>query len=127
LLGGSVNDGQIGPFNLPYRYWLCAGANWMAAVSAGAWTRYDVALYLLINGAAYGADLNGQTYMQNADSQTAAGGSWDGQSIETKFFCEANTTYHVRLLSQNSPASTSYYQHPVHMNMWAYTVGEGVY
>ena len=99
----------------------------MAYVNAANWTRYDVALYLLINGAAYGADLNGQTYMQNADSQSAAGGLWDGQSIETKFFCEASTTYHVRLLTQNSPANVYYYQHPIHINMWAYTVGEGVY
>lgn len=91
------------------------------------WTRYDYAIYLLVGGTAYGPDLNGVTYVQNADSAQVAGGNWEGSSLEAKFYCEANTTYHVRLLSQNSPANIYYYQHPIHMGMFAYTIGEGVY
>ena len=121
---------QLGPYNLPYRYWLNAGANWIA-YSGGSWTRYDVMLRLLINAAAYGPDLNGQAFHQNADSQPGASvdnyPEWQGQSIEAKFFCEANTTYHVRFESQGGGGSVNYFQHPIHMNMWAYTVGEGVY
>jgi hypothetical protein len=118
-------QGQLGPYNLPYRYWLKCGANWIQ-YNGVSWQRYDVAIYLLIGGSAYGNDLNGQTYHQNADSAESTA-TWMGQSIEAHFFCEANTTYHVRFLSQAQGANANYYQHPVHMNMWSYTVGEGVY
>ena len=119
--GGS--DGQLGPFNLPYRYWLNVVVNNIFH-SNTAWTRYDVAIRLVVNGV-YGPDLNGQTYHQNADSEVQT--TWAGQSIEAKFFCEANTNYHVYVLSWNTPAGVSYYQSPGHMSMYAYTVGEGVY
>jgi hypothetical protein len=119
--GGSS---QLGPFNLPYRFWLCAITNQIFN-SAVAWTRYDIVIRLIVNGA-YGADLNGQSLHQNADSETNA--VWAGQSLEAKFYCEANTRYDLQVLTYNTPANQVwYYQSPGHQNMYAYTVGEGVY
>ena len=115
---------QVGPFNLPYRYWLRVGCNDIFDTDTS-WVRYDTQIILLVNGA-YGADLNGQTFHQNAESNEASAG-WQGTSIEATFYCEANVTYYARWLSKNSPGGVYYYQHPAHTNMWAYTVGEGVY
>jgi hypothetical protein len=118
---------QLGPFNLPYRYWLCVGYNNIFAnVSGTGWIRFDIQIKLLVNNTAYGPDINGQTFHQDADSMEYLN-NWEGHSIEAKFFCEANTVYHARVLSRNSPSGVQYYQHPTHSNMWAYTVGEGVY
>ena len=118
------SDGSIGPFNLPYRYWLHAGYN-NIYLNSVAWTRRDVAIRLVVNGS-YGADLNGRDLHQNADSSETVG--WDGNSIEAQFYCEANVAYHVYIVSYNTPASAAnYYRHPNHTNFWAYTVGEGVY
>lgn len=121
MSGGSA---QLGPFNLPYRFWLCAIVN-NIFYSNSAWTRYDIVIRLIVNGA-YGADLNGQSLHQNADSEVQQ--VWAGQSLEAKFFCEANINYHLQNLTYNTPAQpVSYYQSPQHQNMIAYTVGEGVY
>jgi hypothetical protein len=119
----SSGDGRVGPFNLPYRYWLCAIMN-NIFLSAGDWVRYDVALRLVVNGS-YGPDLNGQSLHQNADSNV--NNVWHGQSVEAKFFCEANTNYEVYAVTYNTPSGISYYQAPNHMSLYAYTVGEGVY
>lgn len=116
-------DGSLGPFNLPYRYWLHAGYNNIYACGT-AWTRMDVALRLVVNGS-YGGDLNGRWLHQNADSHEAV--NWEGNSIEAVFYCEANVAYHVYIVSYNSPGGCQYYRHPQHTNFWAYTVGEGVY
>jgi hypothetical protein len=122
---GLADPMQLGPFNLPYRYLLFAAVNMIVYVNA-AWTRYDQQIQLA-NASGEVADLNGISYFQKADSSEAHGGSWVGASIEARFYCEANLPYYVRLLSLSSPANTYYYQHPVHLNMFAYTVGEGVY
>jgi hypothetical protein len=116
---------QLGPFNRPYRFWLRCGCNDIFA-SATSWTRYDTQIILLKGGVGYVADLNGQTFHQNADSEEATAG-WCGSSIEATFYCEANIDWYVRWLTKNSPGGVQYYQHPTHTNMWAYTVGEGVY
>jgi hypothetical protein len=120
-------QGQLGPYNLPGRFWLHAGANWIYnPPSSPDWNRHDVALYLLVDGA-YGADLNGQSFHQNADSCPGGGYyvEWQGNSLEAMFYCEANKAYHVRFLVQGGSGG-NYYQSPDHMNMWAYTIGEGV-
>jgi hypothetical protein len=116
-------DGSVGPFNLPYRYWLHVGSNNIYYCST-AWTRRDVAHRLVVNGA-YGSDLNGRSLHQNADSSETV--HWDGNSLESQWYCEANVAYHVYWVSWNSPGGVQYYRHPTHTNMWAYTVGEGVY
>ena len=114
----------MGPFYLPYRYWLHVGANNIYFCGV-AWTRRDVAFRLLVNGS-YGNDLNGRGLHQNADSGEAS--SWDGNGLEAQFYCEANVQYYVDWVSWNTPANaTQYYRHPNHTNFWAYTVGEGVY
>lgn len=118
------DNGAVGPFNLPYRYWLHVGGNNIYQNTV-AWTRRDVAFFLVVNGS-YGPDLNGRQVHQNADSSETV--NWDGNSIEVQYYCEANTTYNVYWLAQNTPSSQCYYyRHPTHTNMWAYTVGEGVY
>jgi hypothetical protein len=122
-------QGQLGPYNLTTRFWLVAGANWICSPPASPdWNRFDVAIYLLVNGA-YGGDLNGQTFHQNADSMPGGGyyTGWQGNSIEARFFCEANTAYHARFLAQGGGSGNVYYRSKEHLNMWAYTVGEGVY
>ena len=122
-------QGQLGPYNLPTRFWLVAGANWICfPPSSPDWNRFDVAIYLLVNSAAYSGDLYGQVYHQNADSMPGGGYflDWQGQSIEARFFCEKDTTYHARFLAHAGGAGNAYWQSPGHMNMWAYTVGEGV-
>jgi hypothetical protein len=124
------SQAQLGPYNLPTRFWLVAGANWIChPPTSPDWNRFDVAIYLLVNSSVYSGDLNGQVFHQNADSMPGGGyfADWQGNSIEAKFFCEANTTYHPRFLAQGGGGGNLYYQAPHHMNMWAYTVGEGVY
>ena len=116
-------DGSLGPFTLPYRYWLHAGYNNIYTCST-AWTRRDVAFRLVVDGS-YGNDLNGRGLHQNADSSETV--NWEGNSIEVQYFCEANVAYHVYIVSWNSPGGVQYYRHPEHTNFWAYTVGEGVY
>lgn len=119
-------NAQLGPFNLPYRYWIvCGYNNIFANVSGTGWIRYDICIRLLKNNSAYGPDLMGQEFHQNANSMEYLN-NWDGESIEARFWCEANTVYHVRALTRNSPGGIQYYQHPTHTNFWAYTVGEGV-
>lgn len=117
-------DAAIGPFNLPYRYWLCVVTNSIFQDSVS-WTRRDVAHRLVVNGS-YGSDLNGRSLHQNADCSEAT--NWDGQSIESQWYCEANVTYYVYYVSWNTPSSQCYYSAwPGHTNFFAYTVGEGVY
>jgi hypothetical protein len=123
-------QGQLGPYNLPTRFWLVAGANWICLPpSSPDWNRYDVAIYLLVGGSAYSGDLLGQGMHQNADSMPGGGyfADWMGNNIEARFYCEANTTYHPRFLAQGGGAGNSYYRSQGHIHFWAYTVGEGVY
>lgn len=125
-IASSGGISQLGPFNLPYRFWLNAIANGIYWDTVS-WIRYDVQIALVQGGVGYVPDLNGQTYHQNADSseQTA---QWNGQSIQATFYLEANIDWYVRLLSKNTPSQVVYYfQSPQHMNFFAYTVGEGVY
>lgn len=117
-----TTEGSIGPFNLPYRYYLCAVSN-NIYFGSPAWTRRDVAHRLVVNGS-YGSDLNGRSFHQNADSSEAT--NWEGQSIESQWYCEANVTYYVYWVTWNSPSGCQYYRHPSHTNFFAYTVGEGV-
>lgn len=125
-LASSGGQSQLGPFNLPYRFWLRAIAN-LICWDTTSWVRYDAQIILLQGGVGYVADLLGQTFHQNADS-TEATSQWNGMSIEATYYLEANIDWYVRLLSKNTPAQVVYYyQHPVHMKFYAYTVGEGVY
>jgi hypothetical protein len=120
----------LGTFNLSYRFILCAFANLIFYGNTGTtWTRYDYAIQLYNTGSgATVTDLNGASYVQNADSRDAEGGAWSGSSLEYKFYCEASINYGVRLVGgPGSGANGIYYQHAVYLNFGAYTVGEGVY
>lgn len=126
LLPGDGQDGGTRVFNRPERFWLRAGG-FCICTGPAAWTRYDYELRLCVNGPSnYGNDLNGINFFQKAN---AAGGgtTWWGTSIESLWFCEANTDYMVYFLSKGNGASCQYYQHQVHWGLWAYTIGEGVY
>src|SRR3954452_6428264 len=117
---GDTNGMQIGVFRRTYRFWLKAGATNIAYMPGG-WERFDWHIYLLVNGAAYSGDLNGVKMVQKAMSSEGNGHTdpWLVCSIEGQFYCEANTDYHLRLLTGGGGGY--YYQHPVHLNMWAYT------
>lgn len=122
--------GQRGPFNLPTRFWLVAGANCIIyPPSSPDWNRYDLQIRLLQGSVGYVNDLNGQQFHQNADSMPGGGyfADWMGNNLEARFYCEANIDYYVRLLTQGGGAGNSYYQSSNHIGFWAYTVGEGVY
>ena len=104
-----------------------AGASIIASpVNAGYWTAYVYKLRLLVNGA-YNNDLNGVQQFIKYNSVEAHPDSWWGTSIEGLYYCEANTNYEVYLLSGYAGGDTYYYRSSGHMNIWAYTIGEGVY
>lgn len=131
LWGGPGSGGQTGgtgTFRRPERFWLFAGASVIAMNgTAGTWTRHDYQLRLVVNGA-YANDLNGINFFLKAGvAQGVATDPWNGMSISGLFYCEANTDYEVYLLSKNNPTGISYWQSPNHYNLWAYTLGEGVY
>jgi len=129
LLPGTGGGGRTGVFRRPERFWLKVGASIIATpVTANAWYAYVYALRLLIAGA-YGNDLNGNgTFTRyNSCDGPAAGNNWWGSSISALFYCEANTDYEVYLLSRYAGGNVYYYQSNGHYNMWAYTIGEGVY
>lgn len=126
MSGGS---GNTGVFRKTERFWLKAGASLICCpVTAAQWVAYVYALRLVVNGA-YGNDLNGNgTFTRyNSVDGPAGGNNWWGTSIEALFYCEANTNYDVYLLSRYAGGNTYYYQSNGHMNLWAYTIGEGVY
>lgn len=125
LYGGPSLNAETGVFRRPERFWLAAGASIIeSATSTAAWLRVDYELRLVVNGA-YGNDLNGINFFQKATAAYPTANSWQGVSIEGKFFCEANTDYNVYLLSKSNTANAAYYQAQVHWNMWGYTIGEG--
>ena len=126
LLPGDGSGAELGPFNRPERFWLRAGASFIEHCAAAAWTRYDYKWRLVVNGA-YGNDLLGFNAVQKANSNSANPNPWWGISIEALWYCEANTNYIAYLLSAGNGASSSYYQYVGHYNIWAYTIGEGVY
>jgi len=125
LLPGSGEPGEVGPIIRPHRFWWCVGASIINHCNTG-WQRYDYQLRLVVNSV-YGNDLNGINYFQKANSNENHGGSWLMSSIEARWYCEANTTYHCYLLSKSSSPNCYYYQHPEHYTLWSYTVGEDVY
>jgi hypothetical protein len=99
-----------------------------AAGAAVAWPANGVAFEAAGGSGATVTDLNGASYVQNADSRDAEGGAWSGSSLEYKFYCEAGINYGVRLVGgPGSGANGIYYQAPTTLNFGAYTVGEGVY
>ena len=122
---GTVNGMQVGPFQRPYRFCLKVGASYIAYMQ-GAWERFDWWLRLVVNGG-YGNDLNGIGLVQKAMSSegTSHHDPWIGCSIEALFYCEANTAYHVQELTAGGTGI--YYQSDGHNNMWAHTVGEGMF
>jgi hypothetical protein len=126
LYPGDGTGGDTQVFNRPERFWLHAGANVMNGSNVGGWTRYDYGLKLVVNGA-YGNDLNGVGFTQKAHSNESHGGTWLMTSIEALFYCEANTNYIVYLVSLGGGGNMLYYQYFTHYNLWAYTIGEGVY
>lgn len=123
---GSTNLCEIAVAAKPYRFWWRVGATKIEYM-AGAWERFDWQLQLLNTNYAYGNDLNGiGVYQQTLGSEgTGHSDPWNGCGIEGLFYCEANSNYWCRLLTAGGGGY--YYQHPVHFNMWAYTIGEGVY
>lgn len=116
-------DGSTGVFRRPERFWLKAGASIICTPTAATWTAYVYALRLVVNGS-YANDLNGNQIFTRYNSVQ---NDWWGTSIESLFYCEANTDYMVYLLSRYGGGNTYYYRSPEHMNLWAYTIGEGVY
>lgn len=126
LLGGG-QDGSTGVFRRSERFWLKAGAALICSpTTAGGWYAYVYAMRLVVNGA-YGNDLNGYGIHTKYNSVEVHTDSWWGSSIESLFYCEANTDYQVYLLSRYGGGNTYYYQSNGHMNLWAYTIGESVY
>lgn len=123
---GTGAGGDTIAFNRPERFWLRAGAGFIAYTPGGAWSRYDYALELVARGVYGGADLNAIAFWQKANGN-GGGTSWWGTTIESLWFCEANTNYVVDLVSKGNGPSNNYYQQQVHWNLWAYTIGEGVY
>lgn len=123
ILPGTGPGAATATFNRPERFWLRAGACFIAYNATGTWVRYDYKLRLLVSGA-YGNDLNGINFFQKA-TPNGGGTQWWGNSVEALFFCEANTDYQVYLLSAGGGAANNYYQAQVHWNLWAYTIGEG--
>ena len=122
---GSANGMQVGPFRRTYRFWLKVGSTYIAYM-AGGWERFDWIHRLVVNGG-YANDLNGYGFNQKAMSceGTGHGDPWITCSLESQWYCEANTDYHVQQLTYGGTGY--YYQSSGHNNMWAYTVGEGVY
>lgn len=123
--------GQAGNFELaaparPYRFWWRVGAS-QIVYATGAWERLDWQLQLLINNYTYGNDLNNIGVYQQIIGSEGSGHAdpWNGSGIEGLFYCEANSNYWVRFLAAGGGGN--YYQHPVHLNMWSYTIAEGVY
>lgn len=125
LYPGTGPGGDTIAFNRPERFWLKAGAS-IIANGPAAWARYDYGLELVANGVYGGTDLNGIAFFQKANA-LGGGTTWWGASIESLWFCEANTNYVVDLVSKGNGAGCTYYQATVHWNLWAYTIGEGVY
>lgn len=128
LYPGTGPGGDTMFFRRPERFWLRAGGNCIAYSTSGSWNRYDYELRLCVStGSNYANDLNGINFFQKA--QAFGGGTdWWGTSIEGLWFCEANTDYAVYFLSKGGNASGNYYyQAQGHYNLWAYTIGEGVY
>ena len=124
--GGGANA-ETPTFNRPERFCLKVGASFIVATSGQAWIRYDYKLSLLINYAAYGADLNGIPYFRKANSWIGNPDPWFGVSIEGLFYLEANTNYVVRLLTAYNNGACQTFQSGGYWNMWAYTLGEGAY
>lgn len=122
-------DGSTGVFRRTERFWLRVGASLIASpVTAAGWYAYVYALRLVVNGS-YGNDLNGYGTHTKYNSCDGPGGgnNWWGSSISALFYCEANTDYMVYLLSRYAGGNVYYYRSNGHINMWAYTIGEGVY
>lgn len=122
---GTGAGGDTIIYNKPERFWLRAGGCCICNGPA-AWARYDYGLELVVNGTYGGVDLNGVGFVQKANG-CGGGTTWWGTSIEALFFCEANTNYNVDLVSKGNGSGATYYQATVHWNLWAYTIGEGVY
>ena len=122
---GTGVGGDTMAFNRPERFWLRAGAI-LSAVGPASWARYDYELRLVVNGN-YGNDLNGINFFQKANACGGGTQGW-GTSIESLWFCEANTSYIVYLLSKGGDGQgVTYYQSQYSWALWAYTIGEGVY
>jgi hypothetical protein len=116
---------RTGPFQNPYRYWLCAGAFYIHRV-AGAWEAHVGYLRLVNLSGTPINDLNGIGGFEQYSTVENHGGLWHNASIEGKFYCEANQGYYVQLLSMGGGGWywTGYRQH---LQMFSYTVGDGVY
>lgn len=125
--GAGNTSGSTGVFNRPERFWLKAGAAMIALpIPASGWVAYVYALRLVANGN-YANDLNGNGTFTKYNSVETHPDGWWGTSIESLWFCEANTNYEVYLLSRYGGGNTYYYQSNGHLNLWAYTIGEGAY
>lgn len=118
---------QVGTWVKPWRYWLIAAGNVIAAGPA-AWTRQDFALCLLDQNGAAIADLNGISFFQKITVRDNEGGAWQGYTVNAQFFCEANQPYNVQMQSLSaSVAGYTYYAADVHLSLHGHTIGEGVY
>ena len=124
--GAGNVGGNTGIFNRPERFWLKAGASLITLPTGTGWIGYVYAMRLVVNGG-YNNDLNGIGIFTKYNSVETHSDSWWGSSIESLFYCEKNTNYEVYLLSRYGGGNVYYYQSNGHMNMWAYTIGEGAY
>ena len=119
---------RTGPFNSPYRYFLCTNAYCIWLPSGVAWQNAIIALRLV--GADAGTpinDLNGIQYFEQYIGWSGEpSGQWIQMSIEGKFYCEANQTYYVQFLSVGG-AGNYWAGYQQHLEMMSYTIGDSVY
>jgi hypothetical protein len=117
---------QVGPFQKTGRYWICALGNVIDHV-AGGWQAGVLQLRLVNLGGSPIADLNGfYRAFRYVTNENHPPDTWKNQSVETKFYCEANQGYYVQLLSAGG-GGYYYSGYQGHLSLYAYTVGEGVY
>ena len=114
----------VGPLSRPTRFWWVVAATVMTICQGTAWQRYDYLLRLVDGGGNPVNDLNGRSTVQKADSTEQ---NWRSVSISNYYYCEANTTYNVQLLSASSSPNVTYHKDRVFVRMWSHTIGEGAY
>jgi hypothetical protein len=100
-------------------YWVVK-ANILIS-SSGNWARVDFGIYV-----APVADLDGQTVGCRAAHSTATGLGWQSLSLSAMFHVEAGVSYTAQVSNFIADPATSYHQARRHMNMFGYTIGEGL-
>ena len=119
--------GQVGPFQRPERFWLCAYA-WMLHRTESGWSNGVLQLQLVNGVGSIINDLTGRyaelAYITNEVYPAA----YVTGAIECRFYCEANAVYYVQFVAAGGGVNSSYYSGtPDQMGLGGYTIGEGAY